>query len=93
MLFARNCRWSCLSSSQIIDNIVNNGVSVRGPEGLSNIPDLDSAAALPILFNLALFFLLVACVFWFVVLFFSFVFFKHTGRSKSKHNVKNGLTV
>lgn len=73
-------------SSQIIDNIVNNGVSVHGPEGLTNTPDLDAAAAaLPIIFNLALFF---CC---FLVCFG--LFFKHTGRSKSKHEVKKGPNI
>lgn len=49
---------------EIVDNIVNNGVSVYGPEGLTNTADLDSAADLPILFNLAPF-LWCFVVFWF----------------------------
>lgn len=76
---------------EIIDIIVNNnGVSVHCPEGLTNTAELDSAAALPSIYNLELFSSLFSCVFWFVCFLF---FFKHTCRSKSKHEVKKDPNI
>lgn len=60
--------------------LVSLSMVLKGP---SNPPDLDSAAALQILFNLALFSLLVSCVFW-------FVFFKTQAGPKTDTMLKMG---